>query len=336
MQVMSTDSRNRVHKGVSTGGQFATKHRSEANGVALASHPPVTPDPRSIEEQVGAKVAIDAAEDVKYWKDRFASRYSEHWDEDVPKDLHVRQEKASRFSSLSPEERLEVAGEKYQAFLAPNQSFGNERVMLDQHFSFSEEDALTGLQAQKAMADSGIPGDITFTHLENGRAMFKIDDQGLEHEITIHDGYVGVRSHDESSLQNEAYEWGEKFDAASYSGRWKDDAKGNIGDFYEEQHRYAMALDVISRSPLAATASSLHGLDPQFREVEVHADGNAFTLDLSQSNARIISPRGDELPGSMMHGYMDEFAKKNDLGDGEKVIEALREVFNETDRRLKR
>jgi len=86
---------------------------------------------------------------------------------------------------LSPDEQLDLTGDRYAPFLEQGQKFGNDKVALSEDFVHNEEDTLVGFQAQKMLMGSNIPGAVTFTSLDSGHARFDIRDQGLTHKFDI-------------------------------------------------------------------------------------------------------------------------------------------------------
>lgn len=95
---MSAENRNRVRKGVSTGGQFAVEARSEAAGVALSASAKQTPQERFEQSRLaGLKARFPEAtdEEIQESAARLRQAREDGWDSGVLEELE-RQGEASR------------------------------------------------------------------------------------------------------------------------------------------------------------------------------------------------------------------------------------------------
>lgn len=337
MLVMSTDNRNRVQKGVSTGGQFAQESRTEDSNVALTRNDPTGLD-WHVQNELQHRAQREASKALGRWQrsvddPRDPHRNSKMFDEaNYPDDLKQVIDEANNFKNLPLEDQARISGPELAHLLGPNQSYGSERVALGDDFEPDHRLLLLGLSAQRKMAESGIPGDITFVALDDNRAEFEVDDQGIKHRVLMQEGATILAMADDEDGDYEDWAWKSRARHESYSETQSADS---LGKDYQWHHEAAIAQSVMAESPLRGTYESVGRLDHNERTVMLTDEGAEYTLHADGDWPRLTSSSGDAIHPAMVSGFMDHVAEENDMA-GDKFYADLKRVFRETNRRIVR
>lgn len=330
--------RSRVSAGVKEGGQFATEVKSEPDVALGATRSAVdTAVIASLASRARAKMSIE----IGRWMRRQdkGRRYDEpaRPEPEWPEVLVRMKERTDNFEHLPASEQATVLQalelREYTHLLQPGQSLGNDRVALGEDLDVHPGDLAMALHAQKQITDAKIPGDITLTKVDGGKAIFKVEDGGITSEVAIQAHMVDYQAVPDQEYGEQA-DWLALANFNSYPG-------GVSLDHYRTHHETAVMMNVVAESPISYSRV-VRSFNLEDRSVELVEEGNAYILSVGGDvpELRTEPGRGQEygtkLHESMRYGFMNHIAHCTGDGNADMFVRDVQEVFRETRRRLVR
>ncbi|MFT4470516.1 hypothetical protein ACMX2H_11485 [Arthrobacter sulfonylureivorans] len=321
--------RSRVSAGLTEGGQFAVEAKSEATGVSLDA--PCREIDKAAIEYLGRRARSKAAYDLGDYQRKVDRGRGWHGLEERMARLEDMKAKADNFENLGTAEQQEALSSlqlgRLTHLLQPGQTLGNSRVAVADDLDANPEDLALALEAQKQILDERIPGDITLTKVESGKATFVVKDGSVTSEIEAFDGYVTYSAVSEQACGEHA-DW-------LYKANRSNHRVGVRAEDYNEHHEYAVMMDAVADSPIKFDPMIV-SFDRKERSIELGADGSFYTYKVSGHIPELRTESGTKLHTSMLHGFMNYVAVSTGTENSGGFTEALQEVFRETERRLVR
>ena len=337
----NVDHRNRVQAGVRTAGQFAVEVHPEPTGVTLTVES--SPLDEAAVASVGDLVRDRAAVETGTWQRRMdkGSRGDAPWPP-MPEVLVELNRRAESFESLPRQEQeaildqLKLTGAKH--LLEPGQRLGNDKVRVADDLDTEGGNIGLALTAQKLVADAGLTGEITLTHVGD-MTKFTVEDGNLKHGLTVGTSLLSFGA--EGSADESDYDrntWLYRADIISAGGSvFERDRADDLRKRFTSHREYAVMMDVLADSSLKEVSDdpALGELDRSARTAVLSVDGAEYLLDVSGDEPVLKSGREmHSLHASMVRGFLNHVASETGHPDGEALVSDLREVFRETDRRL--
>lgn len=332
----NVDHRNRVRAGVKTAGQFAAEVHQEPANVTL------TPQPSQLDKAAVAGLADMVRTRAAYEHGKWQRRHDRGYMGDLPApplppELVDLNRQADEFETLPRQEQEEVldkltfSGAKH--LLEPGQTLGNDRVLVDEDLDPDKGNVSVALSAQKLIADAGISGTVTMTHIGDW-TKFTVEDGNLKHDLKIGRSLLsfGCEDPDGDYTQNN---WLYRADASMAGGDLL--AEGRADDLrkhYEEHREYAVMMDAVASSSFRDAEDHIGVMDRKYRTAELKVDGTEYVLDVSGDEPSLRGDGDTTLHPSMVPGFLNHMATRTGHPDGNALVSDLREVFRETDRRL--
>lgn len=335
----NVENRTRVQAGIKTGGQFAPEAHAEPAGITLTQAP--SPLDKAAVTAVGDLVRTRAAIEHGTWQrrmDKGRNGYEHEPREPLPPVLVELNRQAAAYESLPREEQeavldqLKLANVKY--LLEPGQQLGNDRVRVAEGLDTEGGNLGLALTAQKLVADSGIPGDITMTGVRD-KTEFTIQDGNIRHGLRVGHSTVSLSatSGDEENYRRD--DWLYRADIISAGGSiFEQNRAKELSGYFEGHREYAVMMGAVADSSFIEAESSLGELNREYRTAEVKVDGTEYVLDVSGDTPSLRGDGDTTLHPSMVPGFLNHLAKRTGHPDGDALAADLRDVFRETDRRL--
>lgn len=339
---MSIEHRTRVPFGVRTGGQFAAETHAEAAGVALTRTAQSATD-QAVVSAVGDLARTNANFQLAEWERRIAGPFHRYEDETPDVSAPVRLihavQQAKNFESLPREEQeqlldqVKLSGVKHM--LEPGQKLGTDRIQVADGLTLENANLAVALAAQAEVHNASLPGTITMT--DNGDiTVFSVQEGDIRHELRIGTALVSISAEVEDDDPYARGTWLYRADQGSAGGSiLEGDRSTLLASSFAEHRKHAVMMDVMAASPLKDASDEIGELDLEQRTAELRSDGTEVVLDFSADTPTMRTDNGKDLHPSMVAGFLDHIARQSGhAGDGQAFAADLREVFNETERRL--
>jgi hypothetical protein len=337
---MTIENRSRVPSGVRTGGQFAAEAHAEATGVTLTRSAPSSTD-QAVLSAVGDLVRTNANFQLAEWERRLqAQQLPWHSSSDpatvAPERVKAVQQ-AKEFESLSRDEQeqlldaVKLSGVKH--LLEPGQKLGTDRIHVAEGLELQDANLAMVLTAQAEVHNANLPGTITLTGIGDVAA-FDVQDGDLRHELRIGSGLVSMSPEVEDGDPYVRGDWLWRADQSTFAGSiLEGDRSAELVRQFGEYRKFAVLMDVVASSPLKDSGDEIGELDVDQRTAQLKSDGTDFILDVSGDTPTMRTDAGNLHP-SMIPGFLDHVARQSGHVNGQAFAADLREVFNETERRL--
>lgn len=342
---MSIENRTRVPSGVRTGGQFAAETHAEA-GVVLAP-PARSATDQAVLSAVGDLARTNANFQLAEWERRLSARQlpwmtetSDEQSDAAAEGINAVQQ-AKEFENLSREDQeqlldqVKLSGVKHM--LEPGQKLGTDTIQVAEGLSLDNANIAVALAAQAEVHNANLPGTVTMTG--NGDiATFRVQEGDVYRDLRIGTAMIAI----ETEPDDDGYSW--------TRGTWlwrtrqslhggsilEKDRSTSLAAYFDEHRRSAIMMDVIAASPLKGSSDEIGELNLADRTAGVRADGGReYILDVSEDTPVMRTEDGTDLHPSMVAGFLDHVSRQGDHeGGAQAFVKDLREVFDETERRL--
>lgn len=331
---MSPDNRNRVRKGVSTGGQYAAESRSES-GLELSGTKPDFKAPGVLDE-VAAFAKQLVRKQATSWARENRKHKSFSLTPGLPKQIADDQRDVELFHEMPRERQAQLLPPHMAHLLGKEQRYGRGRVQLADDFDPDPRYAMLGLTAQAEIERSGIPGKITFTRLERAKATFAVEHQGISQNVEMTESYMAYKPSNPEGSDIADHTWRERAITMFRGASVYDGPGDTLLRTMRDHHTNAMLHETMAQSPLRESHQQIIGLDYDERRATIltSPDGPPFHLRLQNAEWELTDTMGRPLDARTASVLVDEVARESGQPGAAAFVNELRGVFAKTDESL--
>lgn len=335
-------------RGTDGTGRFATQQLAEPPSLTETSALPSTEHimpAREVRElatsQLGDRVRAEAAKNIRDWRGNHWMHSTIGFGPKPPKPMRDNAQEAKGFEQLDRKHQDEMVDIRLAQLMDTDLRFGNDRVQVAPDLKPDPGSVLIGLAAQLRMKESGIPGEITFTGLSEGEARFEVADQGFVHKVGFSQNTSRFRRSITPEPGSTDTGWLSRADnGIKVSGSSKTDnfteRPGYFRRDYAEHHEQAMLFDTMENSPFREASRHFASAKLSDRSAEFKDPKGQYSVGCRGDKPSVINDQGVQLRDDEAAKVLDRLATTTGQRSGEELHKNLVDVFEETERRLKR